>query len=270
MKTPKVEVKPKEVNLETQSAKDARELLLQESDAAFAEQMRLQKRYTELHQKIKAKDFSEQEESLLVNEFAETNKSLKQLWENGKSKLRRHLYVNNQSGVTGEVLGEMVESNRLNAMTAMDEFRKMVSSQVVTDGSVAFRQTPSTRAYFSALESTVYIPKEGRNVSTFLHEAGHWLEVTNESVREKVFAFYKRRTKGYPLVNINGYSSGELTRLDDFMEPYMGKEYSGSDGELQATEILSMGLEYFYQDPARLAEEDPDYFDFIFDLLRGR
>ena len=43
----------------------------------------------------------------------------------------------------------------------------------------------------------------------------------------------------------------------------MGKRYANGD-----TEIISMGLEYFYSDPLKLAKDDPDYFMFMYDVLR--
>ncbi len=35
------------------------------------------------------------------------------------------------------------------------------------------------------------------------------------------------------------------------------------------SEILSMGLECFYNDPIKLATKDPEMFDFIFNVARG-
>jgi hypothetical protein len=64
------------------------------------------------------------------------------------------------------------------------------------------------------------------------------------------------------------YSSRERTRVDRFIDPYMGKNYVWG-GRRYATEILSMGLEMYYSDPIRLAREDPEYFDFIYAVTRG-
>jgi len=61
-----------------------------------------------------------------------------------------------------------------------------------------------------------------------------------------------------------GYAPSEIARPDKFLSPYMGKIYR--DG---STEILSMGLQMFYQNPIKLAREDPDYFDFILTVIRG-
>jgi hypothetical protein len=110
---------------------------------------------------------------------------------------------------------------------------------------------------------------EGSKERTFLHEVGHWLESENEELRKKVHAFYERRTEGFRLEHMGGsYPRSEKTRIDHFINKYMGKDYTHR-GERVATEILSMGLEMFYTDPQRLAADDPDYFDFIYNLLRG-
>jgi hypothetical protein len=36
-----------------------------------------------------------------------------------------------------------------------------------------------------------------------------------------------------------------------------------------ATEVVSMGVEYLYADPAKFARDDPEHFRFIVNLLRG-
>lgn len=104
------------------------------------------------------------------------------------------------------------------------------------------------------------------------HELGHILEFNNPSVREAALQFLERRTHGEPARTLNaltgtrGYGPWEVARKDKFIEPYIGKDY----GAARYTEIVSKGLEYFYREPARLAREDPDMFDFIFHLLRGQ
>jgi hypothetical protein len=110
-----------------------------------------------------------------------------------------------------------------------------------------------------------------------VHELGHWLEDGASFIRAKAYDFYERRTAGEKLQRLStvtgrGYSSNERTRLDKFIEPYMGKDYMSRWGKKNyryATEILSMGLEMFYKDPYRLASEDPEYFNFVLSVVRG-
>lgn len=75
-------------------------------------------------------------------------------------------------------------------------------------------------------------------------------------------AFYKRRTKGEELEWLGtGYKRDEKTRKDNFIHPYMGKDYDGYDFEL-----VSMGFQYAYTEPERLAA-DPDMEEWIYGLL---
>jgi len=102
------------------------------------------------------------------------------------------------------------------------------------------------------------------------HETGHWMEFHNKDLNRKCREFLAKRTGGEiarKLKNIEpnlGYAPSEIARPDKFLSPYMGKIYR--DG---STEILSMGLQMFYQNPIKLAREDPDYFDFILTVIRG-
>jgi hypothetical protein len=74
--------------------------------------------------------------------------------------------------------------------------------------------------------------------------------------------FYKKRTEGEDLKWLGaGYAKTEKTRKDNFISPYMGKDYEGNDFEL-----VSMGFQYAYTDPDKLAT-DPDMESWIYGIL---
>jgi len=109
-----------------------------------------------------------------------------------------------------------------------------------------------------------------------VHELGHWLEERDPDVHKKAVAFLERRTKGEKEVSLRNvtrnpsYRAWETTRKDEFINPYMGKQYRRTAGESPyATEIISMGIEYMYAEPIELATKDSEYFDFIYGLMRG-
>jgi hypothetical protein len=62
------------------------------------------------------------------------------------------------------------------------------------------------------------------------------------------------------------------------MDPYVGKIYrmnfvpAGATKyqSVYASEVVSMGLQWYVEKPAEFALQDPDFFDFIFELVRGR
>lgn len=77
---------------------------------------------------------------------------------------------------------------------------------------------------------------------------GHFVETHNEDVERIEREFLKERTKGeqvsrlYDIYNgfIN-YRLSEITKKDDFITPYIGKEYQ------KGTEVLSIGLESLFE-----------------------
>lgn len=138
-------------------------------------------------------------------------------------------------------------------------------SWVSTHGTIEFRESEDGRAGCDG--STIYLGHFD-TARAVVHELGHHIEYTNPTIHAKVRAFYERRTAGEaakPLndvANSTSYRPSEMTKPDNFINPYMGKEYGW------ATEILSMGLEYFYSEPVKLATQDPEYFNFIYNILR--
>lgn len=104
--------------------------------------------------------------------------------------------------------------------------------------------------------------------STLIHEMGHVAE--RGALKRAILEFYERRTKGSPLVTMaqatgnSAYGKNETTRVDKFLDPYMGKLYK--DG---STELLSMGVEFMYSRPWDILINDADYYEFLYVLLRG-
>ena len=118
--------------------------------------------------------------------------------------------------------------------------------------------------------------------AVIVHEMGHWVEdgfygskVHYTQTVDKVRAFLNVRCGSDPEVPLKKYygwaESWEKTRPDNFrnpvtgmLEPYVGHTYKDA-----ASEVISMGLEWLYTHPAEFAKTDPEYFDFIYSLVRG-
>lgn len=120
------------------------------------------------------------------------------------------------------------------------------------------------RGYYADWKSEIAISGDGGGASkkTAIHELGHRMEDVMESILRSERIFYDRRTDGEKLEWLGaGYGRDEKTRKDDFIKPYMGKDYGGS-----AYELVSMGFELAYCDPLELAK-DPDMESWIYGLL---
>lgn len=109
---------------------------------------------------------------------------------------------------------------------------------------------------------------------TMVHELGHHLEYNSKDALRKVTALYKRRTAGVERKWLGrGYDKDELFRPTKkgqkaWMDKYMGKVY-GEPGPINATELVSMGVENMMVDAAAFARKDPELFELIIDIMRG-
>ena len=139
-----------------------------------------------------------------------------------------------------------------------------------------------------------------------LHELSHLLEADGRTFR-RALGFLARRTAGDPLQVVD--SRGSLGRRDAWRRPdgrldlveryYPGRVYAASrrtdddrwhratlpgspgdaparqlgdqgDVDVYATEVLSSGVEWLWEDPVAFAAADPEYFDFIWvTVVRG-
>lgn len=84
--------------------------------------------------------------------------------------------------------------------------------------------------------------------TTAWHELGHFVETHSKDVERIEREFLTDRTKGEKVSRLydiyNGYipyGPGEITKKDNFINPYIGKEYT------QGTEVLSVGLESLFE-----------------------
>jgi len=188
-----------------------------------------------------------------------------------KMGIRKDLYVD--KALRPEFRPEMLfpdigTEQKSKILKAINECEKFIHKGVVGRYEVAVRIADGRAFYY---RGDVYLGKwdpyhtantVNKNV---IHELGHFIEDQSGGVHRSVMEFYSKRTKGCPLEWLgSGYRTDELTRKDKFIDAYMGKDYKG-----QASEILSMGLQYFYDDPYKLAIKDPEYFNFIYKIVRG-
>ena len=109
---------------------------------------------------------------------------------------------------------------------------------------------------------------------TVAHELGHIIEGRLAEILKKSAAFLESRTVGeVPVWLGQGYRHGEKALRDEWVKKggkaYSGKVYKLSSGDYYATEILSMGIQRLYTDPAGFFENDPEYFTYVVNTLRG-
>jgi len=168
------------------------------------------------------------------------------------------------------------------AQEAVDAFNQLVGTGTVNNETARVVRVSKRRAHYVP-QSFTWRPEDAGAVGlstssgkiTMLHELGHWLEDRDPAIHQKALAFLDRRTVGETaqwlgdLTKFKGYKKHEIAKPDKFSMPYMGKVYDSETLGRYATEIVSMGIQEMF-DPVSFAKADPDYFDFMYDLLRGR
>ena len=104
-------------------------------------------------------------------------------------------------------------------------------------------------------------------LGTSIHEFVHRMECYRKHLLNIEEIFYRRRTKGELLVNLKDiypkskYKDYEITRVDSFINPYMGKSYNGA-----LYELLTMGIQDAYTLP-KILWQDYDMTTWIYGVL---
>lgn len=158
---------------------------------------------------------------------------------------------------------------------AVEDFARLVGPGVIdrAERGVEMKYKKGARAYhltYRAHGSRSLVLMGSPSRGTVVHELGHYLEDMIPTANEMAIAFRERRTVGEDWVRLNklrpgwGYGSHEVVKPDNFVDPYVGKKYSGD----RSSEIISMGLERMYRDPLKFAQDDPGHFDLTWDVIR--
>lgn len=102
------------------------------------------------------------------------------------------------------------------------------------------------------------------NKRTLFHECGHLAEAWDPVFQASCMAFIKDRATGSPVslkkLTGAGYRSDERAYPDSFIDPYVGKDYSG-----RASEVFSMSLQQLESPEAlaALAQKDQEHLTLL-------
>ncbi len=159
------------------------------------------------------------------------------------------------------------EANRFLASVVHKDIAPAASAKV---------QLQAGRAYYDPATATAFV-RNGEAAIT-VHELAHHIECTTPGIFEQCRAFLLSRAKPGEqprrLSAITGnynFRPSEIAIEDEWVarggNVYAGKVYPDP---IRATEILSVGLERLYREPAKFARDDPQFFKFILGVLRPK
>lgn len=127
------------------------------------------------------------------------------------------------------------------------------------------------RAYYAGYGTIIGVERD-TTASTVVHEIGHHIEKSHPGAYRMAEGFLHTRThQDKPFKMYDSDDKIEYGREDDFRKTfgdraaYVGKHYND-----KYTEVLSMGIEQLYRDPVGFAKSDPEYFNLVIAVLRGK
>lgn len=147
--------------------------------------------------------------------------------------------------------------------TARGYFREKVQDWTIKFNSI----DKIPRSMYDYVFDEIAISGTGKQAdATIIHELMHVMENRKPEIVDLERQFYEKRTDGEALQRLRdvtgiNYKAHEVTRVDDFLNPYIGRDYNG-----RAYELLSMGVENLYSGQIKL-DEDTEYRDFILGML---
>lgn len=154
-------------------------------------------------------------------------------------------------------------------------FPKKLTEELKGNG-VKIEKGNAKRSCFDPYANKLKIVKGQEDIETIVHELSHAIEDKNKNILKIEEEFYNRRTKGEPLQKLSTvtgnrrYRSDEVTRVDKFINPYIGKEYKNPrTGKPTAFELLSVGTQFLVSRPEKLLQ-DRDYARFVLGCLAYR
>ena len=167
--------------------------------------------------------------------------------------------------------------DRYKAIAAKSVMESMVHKSNIPDFEIKTHLTASYshRASFSQPSNGVAYLNMGTHseTKTWIHELAHSIEYGDPEISKATKAFLMKRSNGAlpekmsHLTGQGGYRYHEEAYRDEFVargsHAYAGKVYPD-----QATELVTMGMERLFADPRSFAQQDPEYFDFILNLLQ--
>jgi len=227
----------------------------------------------------------------------------KELFEKARERFSGEMQSMQPTSASGKVSPEDFKSFDDGPKREAAEFLSMVINPATMSASSMANTTLNVdnidRAYASgdAIHVSPYSP-----ASTVIHELGHVYESADPNIRGAAVAFYRHRCDESQNVKMGdvspagGFADEEVGNADDFRKvvdavykqtdsyedadlnesrnkrrsAYLGKVYKNKDGEVRATELISIGLELMHHNPGAFAKTDPEYFDFMLGVVSGK
>lgn len=162
----------------------------------------------------------------------------------------------------------------------IDEF--VVGKLAPKSGVVLKFENDLRRAYAKGGGGTIHFGRYETDPAVIVHEFAHILHWQHKELVDMTNEWFMQRTNNLTLTKSSLY--GEENIPDSFFHSYIGRLYGWegdkryvdhfkaqgmTSGELYGQEVVSMGFQAMYEDPAKFYNDDKDHFLYIYGLMKG-
>lgn len=186
--------------------------------------------------------------------------------------LRLLALPNEMRGNPDEVIDGRYNAKYRNAVTEATSLVSTLVHRDIMPRGIKITGVKDNRAKYDNITRTIYI-NQNTDVSTIVHEIVHDIEYSHPDVSRKTKAFLLKRSNGEPLMMLRDLTGNKKYRrnevaYEDEWKKRGGSHYMGKWYDRPSTELLTMGIERMIADAKGFAEQDPEYFRFILEILR--
>lgn len=228
----------------------------------------LQKHADTLIEKYNAAPADEQSEEIL-SEIKATARKLTEEYDSlhevrqktGREWLRKHFGIKRRGSISITGGNHLEDRGKANMAEAVEFITSLTGAKI----DVKINELEGARANAGHGQMSIMA---NQNTSTIVHEFGHIIEhADKDRIGSFSKGFWWTRMQNEKVDQLGDhYDAHEVGARDGWRHDYIGKHYQS----IGSTEVISMGLQYLYEDPVAFAREDPEHFAYTIAALQER
>jgi SPP1 gp7 family putative phage head morphogenesis protein len=205
--------------------------------------------------------------------YNETVKKFRALEVAERDRMVRILALPNEMrGNPDDIVVRGYNANYRKSVTEASSLVAMLVHRDIMPTGIKVNGVRGNRAFYQNQSRAIHINKD-TSVSVIVHEIVHDIEYSHPDVSRKTKAFLAKRANGEQPRQLRVLTGSKVfgrheVAYEDEWKKRGGSHYMGKVYQRASTELLTMGIERMLADAKSFADQDPEYFRFMLEILR--
>jgi SPP1 gp7 family putative phage head morphogenesis protein len=179
---------------------------------------------------------------------------------------------NEMRGNPDDIVVRGYNTNYRKSVTEASSLVAMLVHRDIMPTGIKVNGVRGNRAFYQNQSRAIHINKD-TSVSVIVHEIVHDIEYSHPDVSRKTKAFLAKRANGEQPRQLRVLTGSKVfgrheVAYEDEWKKRGGSHYMGKVYQRASTELLTMGIERMLADAKSFADQDPEYFRFMLEILR--